>query len=176
MVGPPDGDREVRLWCAEHDGENPAPAEIARHPGRDYAWLQKLSTRSRFYLFARDFLGGDNGFSFTEDRCWNRPAFRLTLRQAAEFLSKKDYLDNWSSEMNEEFCFWDFPKWKQVLTETGFQIFENPNHPAEGSRAYTNPWIVEHRHAGHVEITDPDGQARSWPPTSMVLIAGRPPG
>ena len=102
--------------------------------------------------------------------------FRLTLRQAAEFLSKKDYIDNWSSEMNEEFCFWDFVKWKQVLAETGFQILENPNNPAESSRVYTNPWITEHRHAGHVEIMELDGKALAWPPTNMVLVAAKPMG
>jgi SAM-dependent methyltransferase len=176
VVGPADGGREVRLWCAEKDGENLTPAEIARHTGRDHDWLQKLSTRSRFFLFAQDFLGGKSDFTFTEEAGQSRPVFRLTLRQAAEFLSKKDYTDNWSSEMNEEFCFWDFAKWKQVLIETGFQVLENPNNPAEGSRAYTNPWIVEHRHAGHVEITDFDGKASPWPPTNMVLIVGRPIG
>ncbi|MDR3459231.1 MAG: class I SAM-dependent methyltransferase [Verrucomicrobiae bacterium] len=176
VVGPQAGGREVLLWCAEDDGENLARAEIARHAGRDHDWLQTLSTRSRFYLFAWDFLGGGSGFTFTEGVGQNRPVFRLTLRWAAEFLSKKDYLDNWSSEMNEEFCFWDFPKWKQVLTETGFQVFENPNSAAESSRVYTNPWIVEHRHAGHVKIMELDGKALAWPPTNMVLIAGRPPG
>jgi ATP dependent DNA ligase domain len=97
--------------------------------------------------------------------------FQLTLRQAAEFLSKKDYTDNWPSEMNEEFCFWNFSIWKQVLTGIGLQIFENPNCPTEGSRVYANSWIVEHRHAGHVEVMDLQGQILSWPPTNMVLIA-----
>jgi hypothetical protein len=100
--------------------------------------------------------------------------FRLALRQAAEFLSKKDYTDNWSSEMNEEFCFWNFSKWKQALTEIGFKIFENPNHQSEGSRVYTNPWIVEHRHTGHAEVMDLQGHALPWPPTNMILVAEKP--
>jgi hypothetical protein len=84
------------------------------------------------------------------------------------------YTDNWSSEMNEEFCFWNFSKWKQVLTEIGFKIYENPNNAAEGSRIYINPWIVEHRHTGHVEIFDLEGQVLPWPPTNMVLVAEKP--
>ena len=99
--------------------------------------------------------------------------FRLSLRNAAEFLSKKDYTDNWSSEMNEEFCFWNFSKWKQVLAEIGFQVAENPNHPAESSRVYTNPWIVEHRHAGHAEVRGLQGENMPWPPTNMILVAVR---
>jgi len=176
VVGPEDGGRQVRLWCSNVDGENLTPADIARDTRRDHDWLQKLSTRSRLFLFARDFLGGKSGFTINEAISQNRTMFQLTLRLAAEFLSKKDYVDNWASEMNEEFCFWDFQKWKEVLTEAGFQIVENPNNPAESSRVYTNPWIVEHRHVGHLEITDLNGKASPWPPTNMVLIADRPVG
>ena len=174
VVGPDQGEREVLLWCSDADGQNQSAAEIAKHKDRSTEWLHKLSTRSRFFLFARDFLGGQSGFSFKEESHHNRLCFRLTLQQAAEFLSKKDYTDNWSSEMNEEFCFWNFSKWKQVLTEIGFKIYENPNNVAEGSRVYINPWIVEHRHTGHVEIFDLEGQVLPWPPTNMVLVAEKP--
>ena len=171
VVGPDDGDREVLLWCSDADGQNLSATEIIQHKARGTEWLHTLSTRSRFFLFAQDFLGGQSGFSFKEITTQNRPMFRLTFRLAAEFLSKKDYTDNWSSEMNEEFCFWNFSKWKQVLTEIGFQIFENPNHQTDGSRVYTSPWIVEHRHAGRVEVMDLQGRTLPWPPTNMVLVA-----
>ena len=173
VVGPNEGEREVLLWCSDADGQNLLATEIVQHKDRSTEWLRTLSTRSRFFLFAHDFLSGQSGFSFKEVSLHNRPMFQLPLRQAAEFLSKKDYTDNWSSEMNEEFCFWDFSKWKQVLTEIGFQIIENPNNEADGSRVYTNPWIVEHRHTGHAEILNLDGQMSLWPPTNMVLIAER---
>jgi SAM-dependent methyltransferase len=173
VVGPDDGDREVLLWCSDTDGQNLLASEIIQHKARGTEWLHTLSTRSRFFLFAQDFLGGQSGFAFKEVSHRDRPVFRLTLREAAEFLSKKDYTDNWCSEMNEEFCFWSFSQWKQVLTEIGFQVIENPNRPTEGSRFYTNPWIVEHRHTGHAEIMNLDGQVLSWPPTNMVLIAER---
>ena len=174
VVGPDDGEREVLLWCSDDDGQNLSAIEMAQHKARSAAWLHKLSTRSRFFLFAKDFRDGQSGFAFKQESHRDRSMYRLTLRQAAEFLSKKDYADNWSSEMNEEFCFWNFLKWKQSLTEIGFQVYENPNNPAEGSRVYTNPWIVEHRHAGHAEIMDLQGQILPWPPTNMVLVAEKP--
>lgn len=174
VVGPNDGEREVLLWCSDADGTNPSTTELSRHKDRSATRLHKLSTRSRFFLFAKDFRVGRSRFTFKEKFLNDLPMFRLRLRQAAEFLSKKDYIDNWSSEMNEEFCFWDFPKWKQVLTGIGFRIFENPNNPAEGSRLYTNSWIVKNRHAEHVEIKDLNRKVLPWPPTNMVLVAEKP--
>ena len=92
-------------------------------------------------------------------------------RDAAEFLSKKDYADNWMSEMNEEFCFWSFSRWKQVLAETGFHVQENPNQPGQASRAYTNPWIIDQRYRAKVELLDLNESPLPWPPTNMVLVA-----
>ncbi|MDB6110230.1 MAG: Methyltransferase type 12 [Pedosphaera sp.] len=174
VVGPEDGDLEVLLWCSDTDGKNLTPDQLEGYAGRDAAWLSLISTRSRLLLFAKDFLGGHGAFFLKEHLLHGRTVFRLTLRQAAEFLSKKDYTDNWSSEMNEEFCFWDFSKWKKVLAEVGFQVFENPNQPSEGSRVYTNSWIVEHRLAGHVGLKDLNGNNLPWPPTNMVLVAEKP--
>jgi SAM-dependent methyltransferase len=174
VVGPDEGEREVWLWCSDADGENPTPASLAGHQNREAAWLQRLSTRSRFRLFALDFLNGSRPFPFAEANLGNRPAFRLTLRLAAEFLSKKDYHDNWKSEMNEEFCFWSFAKWKSVLVELGFRVLENPNNYAEGSRAYTNPWVVQNRYEARVALCDADAHPMHWPPTNMVLIGEKP--
>lgn len=174
VVGPEDANQDVLLWCSDGDGQNLSPAELAHHPDRDAGWLQKLSTRSRFQLFARDFLGGKRLFSFTELLDKDRPVFRLTLSQAAEFLSKKDYTDNWKSEMNEEFCFWSFSKWKAVLREIGFQIRESSDNPAEGKRVYTNPWVSKNRYEGHVALGDIAGLPLAWPPTNMVLFAEKP--
>lgn len=170
VVGPEDGEREVLLWCSNSDGQNLSPTELAHHPGREAAWLHGLSTRSRFQLFARDFLGGKRPFPFTEMLDKDRPVVRLHLRQAAEFLSKKDYTDNWKSEMNEEFCFWSFSKWKSALSEIGFQILESSNNPAAGSRTYTNPWVSKNRYEGHVALSDATGHPVDWPPTNMVLF------
>lgn len=173
-VGPDDGEREVLLWCSDRDGKNLTRAKAKKLVDRSPNLLQTLSTRSRFYLFARDFRKGEHTFNFKQQQQKKRAVFQLTLRRAAEFLSKKDYTDNWSSEMNEEFCFWNFSKWKEALKKVGFHICENPNNAAEGSRVYTNPWIVENRHQRHVQLFDLKGRAEAWPPTNMILVAEKP--
>lgn len=181
VVGPEDGDRPVLLRCATDDGRDLAPEEVPADRPADL--LAGLSTRARLRLFAHDYLrnlrrqGRRTGsaaarFEETPD------GFRTTLREAAEFLSKKDYTDNWLSEMNEEFCFWSFARWTEVLAETGFRVLPaDPTFPA-GSRVYTNPWIVEHRYAGHVRLSpasDP-GAELPYPPTNLVLVAEKPEG
>lgn len=174
VVGPDDGEREVLLWCSDRDGKNLTRAEAKNLEDRSPNLLQKLSTRSRFYLFARDFRKREHAFSFKQQQQKNSVLFRITLRQAAEFLSKKDYTDNWSSEMNEEFCFWNFSKWKKALKEVGFHTYENPNSATEGSRFYTNSWIVKNRFQGHVQIFELGGKTGAWPPTNMILVAQKP--
>lgn len=174
VVGPEDGDTEVLLWCSDTDGKNLEPAQLKAQATRSHEWLDSLSTRTRFHLFAQDFRRGKSSFRFEVTERDAMPVFRLSMRNAAEFLSKKDYTDNWSSEMNEEFCFWSFSKWKQVLKEYGFAILENPNRPSEGSRSYTNRWIVEHRYQGRVTLMTLDAQSLAWPATNMVIVAEKP--
>ena len=176
VVGPEKGDELAFLYCHDEDGDDlPKNDDWKTSGNRPPDWLKALSTRSRFFVFAHDFLAGRRGngkpaFKFQSvDR--SQPGFLLSLRSAAEFLSKKDYSDNWRSEVNEEFSFWSFTQWKQVLSESGFRVLENPNHPEQGSRVYTNPWIVKNRYEGHAQLFSAGGAALSWPPTNMVLVA-----
>ncbi len=58
-----------------------------------------------------------------------------------EYLSKKDFTENWASEIHEEFAFWGFEKWTTTLRQVGFVV--NP-----AAYVYTNPWIVDNRRKG----------------------------
>jgi O-glycosyl hydrolase len=91
---------------------------------------------------------------------------KLSLKDAAEFLSRKDYADNWQSEMHETFCFWDFDEWKQQLQVAGFRI-----HP--DSKVFTNPWIVENRWKDKATLFTHNGKQlvpEAYPVTTMFLI------
>ena len=54
---------------------------------------------------------------FRELRVWQggMELVEVSLRDACEFLSKKDYLDNWQSEMHETFCYWSFRDWRSAV-------------------------------------------------------------
>jgi len=177
VVGPEGGETRVRLRCSDADGGNPPITAIPAE--RPAELLRTLSTRTRFRLFAVDFLHdlrqqGRRGAATQVVYEETPDGFVMSLRTAAEFLSKKDYVDNWRSEMNEEFCFWSHAQWSVVLGETGFRLLEAGPQFSAGSRVYANPWILEHRYRGHVELTDLAGTALPFPPTNQVLVAEKP--
>lgn len=164
VVGPEDGDREVLLWLDRADGRGEDWERSFKDRARLKEHLDGLSTYGRFLRFARDFRRGE-GYRLR----WKPEgeSVLLSLRDACEFLSKKDYTDNWDSELHETFCFWGFSQWKAAVEEAGFRV-----HPA--SAAYTNPWLVENRYAGRARLMTLEGAPLPWPPTNMLLAAEKP--
>jgi len=177
VCGPDQKEEEVFLWCNDADGGN-----AGEWTGKA-AELAKLSTAERFEKFAGQFLrdlrnegrrGEETVLKFRAETRGGKKYFVMPLKSAMEFLSRKDYVDNWDSELNEEFTFWNFGEWKGELAAAGFRILENPNVPTELSRAYCNPWMVEHRFKGKVELLRAKGdglEAMAYPVTNMVLVA-----
>ena len=180
VVDPQDKEREIYLWCNSKDGDSeedyldfPESKDLAQH-------LEKLSTYARFPHFRQDFLAHkrdhsqrDTQVTFKERKIGTRKYYRLPLKDAVEFMTHKDYVENWKSEMHEEFAFWNFKEWKNALQEVGFSIMENPNHPESNSRVYTNPWIAQQRWKGKVELYKPEGTRMKLiecPPTTMILV------
>ena len=92
---------------------------------------------------------------------------RLSLGDAMDYLTRKDYTANWQSETQEQFCGLEFADWKALLADVGFEV-----EPA--SRAYRNDWIVENRLAPVAALSDLDGRPLDWPVTHVLLVARRP--
>ena len=92
---------------------------------------------------------------------------RLSAHDANEFLCKKDYLKNWHIEIHEEFGPLTLEGWRAALDDAPAS---RPLHLQE----YANPWIVEHRYQGAVEVLDDAGAPLPWPPTNMVVVGRRP--
>ncbi len=182
VVGPDNKEQEVYMWCNDHDGSNENVFQEYATSSELKDHLDSLSTKARLYRFAQDFLAQERGdrkrdgrtaIQFTEETVQGRQYFVMSLKDAAEFMSKKDYIDNWKSELHEEFTFWSFKEWKDALRTAGFEIIENPNNPKQGSRAYTNPWIVDHRWKGKVELyarKESGLELMKYPVTNVVLV------
>lgn len=179
VVAPNGKEQEVYLWLNHQNGQNNQIFAEFSHPNDLENHLTKLSTYSRFLRFAHDFLAHSphqkmGAIQFREEIRNGQHYAILSLRDAAEFISKMDYLDNWQSEMHEQFAFWEFAEWKQALLQAGFHLLENPNYPQQGSRVYLNNWLVENRYTGKVALftRQADGQLTPlpFPPSNIILV------
>ncbi|MEU4532504.1 class I SAM-dependent methyltransferase [Micromonospora ureilytica] len=164
VCGPDDRQRSVILWLATDDGDNPAS------PRRDLAGLTSaevkryvggLSTRARLDQFATDF-----AFPFTHEALADG-SVRLELGFAMDYLTRKDYTDNWLSETREQFCGLGFAEWTSLLTEAGFEI-------GPASAPIHNDWMINNRIAPVASLTDLDGRPLDWPATHILTVARRP--
>jgi hypothetical protein len=123
-----------------------------------------MSTFARFLRFAKDFRQSE-GFQLPYELSSHKsePYVKLSMQNACEFLSKKDYTDNWSSEMHETFCYWDYPDWVSAVTSVGFRV-------ANVSHDFANPWIIENRYRPKAELFDESLQPLDYPVTNMLLV------
>ena len=164
VCGPDEPDREVLLRLSTSDGANPAGArtDLADLPREEVtAYLTGLSTRARLDQFAADFRF-PLPYAAEADG-----AVRIRLADAMDFLTRKDYVDNWLSETHEQFCGLSFADWAALLEDVGFEL-------APASYAWRNDWIVANRLAPVASLSTVDGQAVDWPVTHVLLVARRP--
>lgn len=167
VVAPFDKEKQIYLLLDETDGDNDDPYRIMEDREVFSKYLQSLSTYARFLRFVKDFRARE-GYQLVYEKIkiGGTSYIKLTLSDAAEFLSRKDYTDNWQSEMHETFCFWHLDEWKEQLAAVGFII-----HPA--STAFTNQWIVENRWKGKAQLFEwKNGElaAMDFPVTHMILV------
>lgn len=177
VVGPENKEQEVYMRCNTADGvDDPAPYQAFQTPEGLAGYLDSLSTSSRFRRFAQDFRSGrpTGQVHYRTESVGGEGYFVLSLKDAVEFMSKKNYTDNWQSELNEEFAFWSLSEWKNALNNAGFTVLENAVEPAKGSRAFTNPWFVEKSWQGRVTLYAKNAEGgleqMAWPVTNMVMV------
>lgn len=159
VCAPDDQGRVARLHLRADDGENPpAPREDLHALSRDdvSTYVAGLSTRARLDQFAVDFM-----FPLPYTALPSGEV-ELTLGAAMDYLTRKDYADNWLSEAHEQFCGLSFADWTAILTDIGFEV-------APASHAWRNDWIVDNRIAPVASLEGLD-----WPVTHTLLVARRP--
>ncbi|MEU4427748.1 class I SAM-dependent methyltransferase [Actinoplanes sp. NPDC024001] len=164
VCGPDERRREVLLRLSTTDGANPASArpDLATcSSGQIKTYVQSLSTRARLDQFALDFAFPCDFTAVGED------TVRIELGAAMDFLTRKDYVDNWLSETREQFCGLSFAEWSALLTEVGFEL-------DAASAPIRNDWIVENRIAPVAALADLDGRPLDWPTTHLLVVARRP--
>jgi hypothetical protein len=130
-------------------------------------YLSGLSTYARFLKFADDFRkdeGYEVGFKIVE--VMSKKYIALKCSDACEFAEKKDYLDNWQSEMHESFCFMNYEEWNVAMKDAGFLIDQR-------SYSFRNEWIVKNRIEGKLKLSrmvEGNLVPMEFPVTHMILI------
>jgi hypothetical protein len=167
VVGPKDKDSVVLMKLNDKNGSNKDwDKTFENKKGEKITkFLSGLSTHAKFLRFAQDFRSEEgNGFKYKKVEKDGKRYVELMLKDVMEFLSKKDFTDNWYSEMHETFCFWDFNDWKNELEKIGFRVKSD-------SRLITNPWIIENRFRNKAQLFDKNLDPLPYPPTNIVLFA-----
>lgn len=134
-------------------------------------WLRcrDIELEERFRKFAREFKGKSEtpGFTYEERVHEGATWFKMSLHEAAEFLSKKDYVTNWAMEVNEEFGVFTVDEWSKELVAAGYRVVK--------CESYLNPWIAEHRYNDvvwlHADDGGKPGEALPFPDTTAVIVA-----
>lgn len=172
VVGPEDKEKEVYVWMEEDSSTNQGFGPEKFPSFKDY--LESLSTKERFFQFQQDFRKEQGYVLRTTSILVDGIEYHcMKLKDICEYISKKDYTDNWKSEMHESFCFWSFDEWKEQLESIGFKI--SPN-----SRAYRNEWLVKNRYEGKIKLFLPripnpkltaDLIPFDFPVTHMLMLA-----
>jgi hypothetical protein len=167
VVGPKNKSEIVLMKLSKADGRNDDYEKEFTVREELAKYLSGLSTYGRFLRFSNDFRRKEGyALKFETVFIQDQEFIRLTLKDACEFMSRKDYTDNWESEMHETFCFWDLDEWTEQLKEVGFTVDTK-------SVVYSNPWIQKNRWEGKVELfsntTVPT--KLEYPVTNMLLLA-----
>ena len=150
VLGPDKGDSEILM-------------ELNEKNGSVHGDVKNLSTYSRFLRFSKDFK--PRKIKFKPVKMNGKNLINLKLRDAYEFISKMNYVENWQSEMHEEFGFWDFNDWRKVLEKAGFKI-------VPGSREFKSDYIIKNHYDGKVILYKPKGKELiriDYPSTNMIL-------
>lgn len=171
VVGPANRDQEVYMTLQHRDGQHDDVYQEGLSREALATYLNGLSTYGRFLRFARDFRRKEGyQLRYRLEMRDGEYGVLLSLGDACEFMSRKDYTDNWESEMHETFTFWDFNDWQQHLEAVGFRVLPE-------SKAYTNTWIVTNRLAGKVRLYQQVAgrwEEMPYPVTNMIMLAEKP--
>ena len=88
--------------------------------------------------------------------------FCLSLRNAAEFVLRKDYRADWDTEVLEEYTYLSQAQFEAAFRARGLRVVT--------SRPLWNPWIVQNRFENKFYLSDLNDQALPFPPTNYLIV------
>lgn len=153
---------------------SPGPDEVfldlATDDGADFGKIEDLSTSALFERFAADFRSSqhpDSGVPYQVTPIDNhgqskKRRYRLSHRDAVEFILRKDYRESYFAEIQEEYTYFSQSGFENTLIEAGFRILL--------SSPIFNPWIIENRFKDKFSLQTLDGKTLPFPATNYVIV------
>lgn len=138
-------------------------------PPAGEVWLDlPKESASLFRRFSKEFRAllpeEERGFSYRELPSprpdWQR--FCCEHHHAVEFVLRKDYLNDWATEVLEEYTYFTQSEFEEHFHRLGLRIL--------ASTPLWNPWVVSHRFEGQFELRDTEGVALGFPPTNYLIV------
>lgn len=87
--------------------------------------------------------------------------FQLCLQDATEFIRRKDYQEDWTIELQEEYGYFTQPEFEAIFANLSLRtIVSAPIH---------NPWIIKNRYDGAFTLFNLSGREIGFPPTNYVI-------
>jgi Methyltransferase domain len=149
--------------------EGPAEVliDLPTTDGRAEGAVVELSTAALFALFARDWRSSLNREGPLPYERLDSPRegfvrYRVLSRAAAEFVLRKDYRNDWDTELLEEYTYLSQDAFEAAFRERGLRVVV--------SAPIWNPWIVANRFEGRFHLHDLDGRTLPPPPTNYLIV------
>ncbi len=180
VVGPENKNEIVYMKLNKKDGRNTDWNKKfpASQQNKLKSYLDGMSTFAKFLRFETDFRTAEREKAkYKFIKMGGTEYVKIKLEDACEFLSKKDYTDNWYSELHERFCFFSYSDWKKLYEQSGFRIIEDRANVENGSREIKNNWIIENRWKNAVELFRKFGSKLTkidYPVTNVIIVAEKP--
>ena len=108
-------------------------------------------------------LSPENEMGFPIKKLKNKNSFQLSYSDAVEFIRRKDYLNDWNIELQEEYGYFNQDEFEEVMASLGLRTIV--------SQPVYNPWIIKNRYNGKFTLTDCEGNTIGTPPTNYVIAA-----
>ncbi len=153
---------------------SPGPAEVfldlPTDDGTEIGDSEHLSTAALFERFAADFRNSqhpNSGVRFqvtpiVKDGQSQRRRYRMSHRDAVEFILRKDYRESYFAEIQEEYTYFSQSEFENALLKAGFRVVL--------SSPIFNPWIIENRFKDKFTLQTLDGKTLPFPATNYVIV------
>ncbi|MFX0132685.1 MAG: methyltransferase domain-containing protein [Candidatus Hodarchaeota archaeon] len=156
------GDYEIYLWFNDKNGINELD-----HQKNKKLDFKDLSTEARFIRFCMQFKGKE--WDYKTIRINAKKLYVMDAHFAHEFMSKKEYVENWDVEVLEEFGIFTIEEYKQIFKKVGFELVE--------IKTYKNPWIVKNWYKNKLELFKCENRKLKevdYFPTNIVIVGEKP--